>query len=93
MEKELGVTQARKEFSTILENVQHQGDSYVISRHGKPAAAVIPIDVYERWKRQRQAFFDSIRELQQRADLSPEEARRLATETVAAVRKERSDTT
>lgn len=88
MEKQLGVTKARQEFSTIVEQVLHQGDAYIISRHGKPAAAIVPVQVYEHWKRQRQEFFDLIREMQQGADLDSDEAERLAAEAVAAVRAE-----
>lgn len=88
MEKELGITQARIEFSKIVEQVQHRGDSYIINRHGKPAAAVVPVQVYETWKRQRDEFFNQIRGLQQQADLDPEEAERLAAQAVASVRTE-----
>ena len=86
MQRVLGITKAREEFSQVVEQVQYQGDSYIISRHGKPAAAVVPIEVYENWKRQREEFFDLIRQVQQESDLSPEEAERLAAEAVAAVR-------
>lgn len=89
MEKVLGITKAREEFSTMIEKVQHQGDSYVISRHGKPAAAVVPIQVYEEWKRQRNEFFELVRRAQQEADLTPEEADRIAAEGVEADRAER----
>jgi antitoxin (DNA-binding transcriptional repressor) of toxin-antitoxin stability system len=68
--------------------VQYQGDSYVISRYGKPAAAVVPVEVYQNWQRQREEFFDHIRHLQKKADLSPEEADRLAKEAAAAMRAE-----
>ena len=91
MEKTLGITQARDEFSTIIEQVQHQGDSYIISRHGKPAAVVVPISVYEEWKRQRNEFFKSIRRAQQEADLSPEEADQIAAEAIEAVRAEKQN--
>lgn len=86
METNLGITQARAEFSEIIEQVQYRGEAYVISRHGKPAAAVVPIQVYENWKKQREELFDLIREIQTEADLEPEAAARLAAEAVAAVR-------
>jgi prevent-host-death family protein len=86
MEKVLGVTEARKKFSNIVEQVQHQGDTYLISRYGKPAAAVVPIEVYENWQRQREEFFDLIRNLQKEAGLSPEEAAQVAAKAVAAIR-------
>ena len=86
MERKLGITQAREEFSTVIEQVQYQGDSYIISRHGKPAAAVVPVEVYENWRRQREEFFDLIHRIRQEANLTHEEAERLAAEAVAAVR-------
>ena len=64
MERELGITKAREALSEVVEQVQYQGDTYIISRHGKPAAAVVPIAVYENWKRQRKAFFDAVRRIQ-----------------------------
>jgi prevent-host-death family protein len=91
MEKKLGVTEARREFSTIVERVQHEGDTYIVSRHGRPAAAVVPVQVYESWKRQRDEFFELIRKAQHQADLDPEEADRLVAEAVAAVRAQAQD--
>ena len=64
MDKELGITEAREKLSELVEQVQYQGATYIISRHGKPAAVVVPIEVYETWKRQRKAFFDAVRRLQ-----------------------------
>jgi len=89
MEKELGVAQARDRFSDLVEQVQYRGDTYVIRRHGKLAAAVVPIEVYENWKRQRKELFDAIRQMQERANLEPKEAEQLAAEAVAAVRKQK----
>jgi len=86
MEKVLGVTEARKKFSDIVEQVQHQRDTYLISRYGKPAAAVVPVEVYENWQRQREEFFDLIRNLQKESDLSPEQADQVANEAIAAFR-------
>jgi len=84
----LGVTEARKEFSDLVEKVQYQGDAYIISRHGKPAAAVVSVQVYENWKRQRDEFFNLIRDIQAEADLDLMDAEQLAAEAVLAVRRE-----
>lgn len=86
MEKVLGVTEARKKLSDIVEQVQHQRNTYLISRYGKPAAAVVPVEVYENWQRQREEFFDLIRNLQKESDLSPEQADQVANEAIAAIR-------
>lgn len=86
MERKLGVTEAREKFAEVVDQVQHQGEAVIISRHGKPAVAVVPIEIYENWKKQRREFFDLIREIQKRADLEPDEAERLAAEAVAVAR-------
>lgn len=64
MEKIIGVTQARDELRTIVDEVQYRGDKYVINRHGKPAVAVVPVQIYENWKQQRQRLFELIKEVQ-----------------------------
>ncbi len=86
MDRELSVTKARENFSELVEQVQHQGAAVIISRHGKPAAAIVPVEVYESWKRERQAFFDLLRELQSQSDLTSEAAQRLASQAAAAAR-------
>jgi prevent-host-death family protein len=74
MERELGITKARETLSDVVEQVQYQGDTYIISRHGRPAAAVVPIEVYENWKRQRREFFDAVRRIQSANDgLDPDQ--------------------
>lgn len=87
LETKLGLTKAREQLSTIVESVQYQGDTYIISRHGKPAAALVPIQVYEKWKQQRQEFFDLIREFQETSgENDPEEIMREVLEAQQAVR-------
>ena len=65
MKKAIGLTEAREKFGELVEQVQYRNFSFVISRHGKPAAAVVPVEVYESWKRQRADFFDAIRKVQE----------------------------
>ncbi len=74
MEKKIGVTKARDDFRRIVDEVQYQGDKYLISRHGKAAVALVPIHVYENWKQQRNRLYDLINEVQTaNPDSSPEE--------------------
>jgi len=88
MERQLGITEARKKMAEIVEQVQHQGKGFIINRHGKPAAAVVPVEVYENWKQQRRELFDLIRQMQGQANLDPEEAERLAADAVTEARKQ-----
>lgn len=74
IETQMALTKARERLSTIVENVQYQGEAFIISRHGKPAAALVPVQVYEKWKQERQEFFNLIREFQESGEESdPEE--------------------
>jgi prevent-host-death family protein len=88
MEREFSVSKAREQFSDLVEQVQFQGNTFIIRRHGKPAAAIVPIEVLESWRRERQAFFDLIRHAQRQANLTPEAAEQLASEAIAAVRNQ-----
>ncbi len=92
MEKTLGITQARQRFSDIIDQVKHQKVNYLIIRHGKPAAALVPIEVYEKWKREREEFFAAIHAIQDRnQDADPDEVMRLALEAQQAVRSSAQD--
>ena len=64
MERQLGITEARKRLARIVDAVKYEGDNYVIVRHGQPAAAIVPIEVYRQWKRERQELFGIIRRIQ-----------------------------
>jgi prevent-host-death family protein len=87
MEKTIGAFEARRSFGEILQDVAARGDKYVVERHGKAVAAVVPIEVYEQWKRARGEFFRRLRGLSETANLPPEEAERLAAEAIRAVRR------
>jgi prevent-host-death family protein len=91
MERQVGVAEAREKFSELIEKVQYKGEAYVISRHGKPAAALVPMKVYENWKRQREELFATVRKMQEQINLDPEEAERIALEAQQAVRHNRPD--
>ena len=74
MEKTLTVTKARESFNNIVDDVENQGDKYIISRKGKPAIAIVPLTIYENWKRQRQRFFQLVDEVQEaNSDANPQE--------------------
>ncbi len=60
LDKEIGITKAREEFSKIINDVQYQSGAYVINRHGEKVAAVVPVQVYQDWKKQRREFFDGV---------------------------------
>lgn len=89
MEKTIAAFDARRQFGKVLRDVETRGHSFVVERHGEPVAAVVPLRLYEQWKRERNNFFALLHKAQQNANLSEEEAEALALEAVAAVRAER----
>ncbi len=64
MERRLGISEARRQLADLVEQVRYKKDSYIIVRRGKPAAALVPVNVYESWKREREQLFATIRSLQ-----------------------------
>ena len=86
MEKSVGAFEIRRQFGRVLQDVAVKGDSYIVERHGEPVAVVVPVDVYEQWKRGRDAFFDRMNLAAERAAMSPAEADELANAAVEAIR-------
>ena len=85
MEKTIGAFEARRQLGRVLQEVAAKGDRYIVERHGERIAAVVPIELYEQWKRSRNEFFDKLRAVSQRASLTPPEADKLADEAVTGV--------
>ena len=86
-ETKMGLAQARQNLSEIIENVQHHGNAYVVSRHGRPAAAIVPLQVYENWKQRQDEFIALIRKFQASSEPGdPDEIMREVLEAQQAVR-------
>jgi prevent-host-death family protein len=85
MERTIRAFEARRQFGKVLQAVA-RGDKVVVERNGEPVAAVVPIELYEHWKRERQAFFDEMREISERVNLPEDEAERVVAEAITAVR-------
>jgi prevent-host-death family protein len=90
MEKTVGAFDARRQLGKILKEVAGKGDRYVVNLHGEPVAAVVPIELYRQWKRDREEFFAQLEAIAERANVDPDEAEALADEAVRAVRAART---
>ena len=86
MERIVGALEARRKFGKLLRDVETKGSPVIVQRNGEPVVAVVPINLYRSWKRERDALFESIRSSGQRAGLSEEEAMELALEAQRWVR-------
>jgi len=60
MRKTVNAMRARGKLGQILEEVYYRGDQYVIERAGKAMAAVVPVEQYEQWRKERDAFFSMV---------------------------------
>jgi PHD/YefM family antitoxin component YafN of YafNO toxin-antitoxin module len=65
MEERIGTTNLRQRLTDVLQNVREQGASYVIETFGRPQAILINVDEYrqyQRFRQEREAFFDWLEE-------------------------------
>ncbi len=44
----VGSDEARSNFRTLLDDVEHRDAHVTIQRHGKPVAVIVPVDWYDR---------------------------------------------
>lgn len=86
VDKKVGAFEARRQFGQILKEVEIKGGRFVVERHGEPVAAVVPIEIYEQWKKGKQEFFAQIRAAAETANFDEEEAEEVIAKAVKATR-------
>lgn len=93
MEKMVSVAEAKLNIEDILQGVSVSSDEVVIEEKGEPVAVVLPISVYRQLqkRRSREAAGELMRLSAERANLSPEEADRLAAEAVRWTRANKAE--
>ncbi|MCO5180907.1 MAG: type II toxin-antitoxin system Phd/YefM family antitoxin [Candidatus Promineofilum sp.] len=83
----LGGREARSQFADLIGRVHYGGETIIVERSGKPMAAVIPIDLYERLVAEREARFAVIDDLRRKAAGIPtEEILSDVSEAIDAIR-------
>jgi prevent-host-death family protein len=93
MQKNLALSEARVKLSQIINGVLYDRDTYIISKQGTPAAAVVPLDVLEQWQTERARLFEVMDEVhEQNQDLDPDELMEIIVEAQQAVRTETANT-
>ncbi len=87
MQKQYSLTEARGKLSEIVNGVLYERDTYIISKQGKPAAAVVPLDILEQWQAERERLFQVMEEVhEQNKELDPDELMEVILEAQQAVR-------
>jgi prevent-host-death family protein len=83
----IGAREARSQFADLLGRVHYGGETIIVERSGKPMAAVIPIELYERLIAEREARFAIIDRLREKtAGIPAEEVLSDVAEAIAAIR-------
>ncbi len=74
-------------FAELLGRVKFGGETFIVERSGKPMAALVPVQLYERWLKEREealTVFDRI--WSQQPDSDPAEIEADIAEAIEAVR-------
>jgi prevent-host-death family protein len=78
----------RRNLGELLNEVQYRGDSVVITKGGKPVAAIVDIALYERIRRMRDDFDRMLDELAEAGKKMPEsQVASLVSEAVEVSRR------
>ncbi len=86
----LGAREARANFADLLGRVHYRGETVIVERSGKPMVAVIPVELYELLVAEREARFQVVDRLRERApDVPEEEVLDDVAEAIAAIRAAR----
>lgn len=87
----LTVEEASRDLAALLRRVQEGGETVILEEAGRPRAAVIPLEQYEKLIRERDAKFDAFeRSIQNRPTLPEEEVESDIAEAIAIVRGKRA---
>ena len=88
MVREAPAMTVRQNLGESLNEVQYRGDSIVITKGGKPVAAIVDIALYERIRRIREDFDRMLDQLAQAGkDLTEPQVESLVSEAVEASRR------
>ena len=90
MRREASAMMVRQNLGELLNHVQYRGDSVVVTMDGKPVAALVDYQLFERIRRMREAFLRITDELgQTHAGADPKVAAAEIREAITAVRRKR----
>lgn len=65
--------EARNRFADIMGSIRYGGEEVIVERSGRPMAALIPVETYERLVAERRTRFEVLDEIRsQLPDVAPE---------------------
>lgn len=89
MSTRMGAREARRRFSEVIGRVGYGGETVILERSGKPMAAVVPLDLYNRMVAERDARLAVVDRIRDRMpELPTGEVEQDVADAVSAVRAE-----
>lgn len=91
--KKISAIKARQNLGQVMNEVSLKHDEYIVERAGKPLVAIIPIDTYLQWQKERgeakERVVQFIKESRERTkDVDPTVLEKEIEEAVAAVKEQ-----
>ncbi len=88
----IGSREARNKFSELLGNVRFGKEEVIMERSGKPMAAMIPIETYERLIAERRTRFEVLESIRSHVpDITSEEIEKDIADAVSMIRESRAE--
>lgn len=92
MQREVSDIEARMKFVELLDQAHYSDNQIVIKRSGKPIAALISIQSYQQFMKQRDKRFSLLDRVWSKVpEISEDEVNRDIEDTIAEVRATKSD--
>jgi len=66
MGKIVTIEDARKKLGDLVDGARLRGDQYIISKKGKPAAAIVPIEIVQRHEESKRVLLRLIEEVHEK---------------------------
>ena len=63
MGKTVTIEDARKKLGDLVEGARLRGDQYIISKKGKPAAAIVPLEIVKKHEESKRALLRLVEEV------------------------------
>jgi len=74
MAKHVSAREARNRFADIMGSIRYGGEEVIVERSGRPMAALIPVDTYERLVAERRTRFEVLDQIRSNLpDTAPKE--------------------
>ena len=87
MARHVSSREARNKFADIMGSVRYGGEEVIVERSGRPMAAVIPVDTYERLVAERRTRFEVLDQIRSHLpDVAHEQIEKDVTQAIDELR-------